>query len=349
MPYISYIIPVYNLKVSELSTCIDSILNQTYSDNEIIIVDDGSSNGIEAFCDELTTKYGIRVIHQPNQGLASARNTGILAATGEWVVHVDGDDWVERNLSKCLFDDSQNTDADIIVWGYSVYTGNRKRNLLLKNRQIFSKNYESIKEAVLCSVMGSNSQFSFLCLNTAWAKAYKRSFIINENLYFDTSLRRAQDVVYNLYAFDRVTSVHYIDNSLSIYRNDNESLSRGYNPQNIEYITATANAVRQFVDNHSSSPMFDKAYNLFILRCIRMITERTILHIKNKQSIFEKQRVFKSVVNQEPFISALQSGYKRSGFLWYISDYLYEHQMFFSILLLNGIIHYLYKLKHLDR
>lgn len=346
MPYISYIVPVYNLSEKELSVCIDSILNQSYSDNEIIIVDDGSSNGIESFCDKLSQNHLITVIHQANQGLASARNTGLNAARGEWIVHVDGDDWVDCHLSECLIEKCRTTEADIVVWGYLISTGDRKQELLLKNKKVFEDNYESIKEDVICSVLGSSAVFSSLCLNTSWAKAYRRDFITRNNVYYDSKLRRAQDVVYNLYAFYLAKSVEYIDRALSVYRNDNESLSRGFNPRNIEYLTSTANAVMQFVDNHFKSPKIIRAYNLFIQRCFRMINERTIQSKKNSHSILEKRRIFKTIINQEPFHSAFISGQKRTGVIWYISDLLYEHQFFISILGYNRIISFLYNLKN---
>ena len=346
MPYISFIVPVYNVSKEELSACISSIVNQTVVDNEIIIVDDGSTNGIELFCDDLSHKYGITVIHQPNQGLASARNTGMNVAKGDWIVHVDGDDWIDLHLSESLIERGRASKADIIVWGYMISTGARLQELLLKNKNSFDKEYGAIKEDVLCSVLGSGDAFASLCLNTSWAKAYRRTFIIRNGLYFDVGLRRAQDVAYNLYAFHRANEVEYIDRALSVYRNDNESLSRGYNPRNIEYITATANAVKLFLDKHSYSPKLDKASNLFIQRCFRMINERTIQNKKNNQSFLEKRRVFKSIISQEPFCSAFQSGVKREGVLWIIQDLLYEHQMFFGIQMYNRIIGALYYLKH---
>lgn len=346
MAQISYIVPVYNLSEQELSKCIESIVNQTYTDNEIIIVDDGSSNGIEFFCDELAQKYNITVIHQKNQGLAYARNTGINAAKGEWIVHVDGDDWVDLHLSECLIEQGMKAKADIIVWGYIISTSGRKQELLLKNKTAFDPDYESIKEDVLCSILGSGTLFSSICLNTSWAKAYRRDFISQNELHYDISLRRAQDVAYNLYAFDTAKTVKYIDKALNVYRNDNESLSRGYNPKNIEYITATANAVKRFVENHSKSPKIDKAYNLFIQRCFRMINEQTFQNKKNKQSVREKKRVFKTILNQEPFHSAYQSGQKRPEIIWYISDMLYEHQLFIGILIYNHLLKILYRIKH---
>ena len=92
MPLLSIIIPVYQAK-KYLGKCIDSILNQSFLDFELILVDDGSNDGSERICDEYTRKDNrIKVIHQINQGVSGARNTGLKYASGEYIAFVDADD-----------------------------------------------------------------------------------------------------------------------------------------------------------------------------------------------------------------------------------------------------------------
>lgn len=349
MALITYIVPVYNLQKEEVRKCIDSIVNQTYHDNEIIIVDDGSTNGIELFCDELAAKYDLIVIHQKNQGLAAARNTGIKKAKGEWIVHVDGDDWVDTELSKCLVEAAKTCSVDIFVWGFIIATGERQQKLFLKNKQAFEGDFNSIKEDVICSILGGNDRFSSLSLNTSWAKAYRREFLIKNDIFFDIRLRRAQDVACNLYAFDAAKSVAYIDRALNYYRNDNESLSRSYNPKNIGYVIATANAVKEFMDNHSLTPKTQRAYCLFIQRCFRMINEMTIQNSKNPNSYSDKKQLFHTIIHQEPFAAVFSSGYKRTGLIWAILDTLYHHHCYTGIHVYNKILKLLYRIKHITK
>ena len=97
MPKISVIIPVYNVS-QYLHRCVDSVINQTYSDLEIILVDDGSPDDCPIICDEYSKKDArVKVIHKPNGGLSSARNAGLDIATGEYVGFVDSDDWIEED------------------------------------------------------------------------------------------------------------------------------------------------------------------------------------------------------------------------------------------------------------
>lgn len=115
MCVISIIVPIYNIE-KFLPCCIDSILAQTFTEWELILVDDGSKDTCGSICDEYATKDGrIRVIHKPNGGLTSARNAGLAMASGEWVMHLDGDDWIEPEMLELLLQKGEETGADIVM------------------------------------------------------------------------------------------------------------------------------------------------------------------------------------------------------------------------------------------
>lgn len=114
---ISIIIPVYKVE-PYLRQCLDSVVNQTYKNLEIILVDDGSPDNCGAICDEYAKKdERIRVIHKRNEGLPAARNEGIRAATGEWLAFVDSDDWCELDYYEKLIDAVKGHEADIFWAG----------------------------------------------------------------------------------------------------------------------------------------------------------------------------------------------------------------------------------------
>lgn len=101
-PEISVIVPIYKVE-PYLCRCVDSILGQTFSDLEVLLVDDGSPDGCGAICDEYAKKDArVRVIHKPNGGLSSARNAGIEAAKGAWIAFIDGDDWIDPDMMNIL-------------------------------------------------------------------------------------------------------------------------------------------------------------------------------------------------------------------------------------------------------
>ena len=119
-PLISVIIPVYNV-LPYLREALDSVLCQTYHNLEIIIVDDGSADGSGSVCDEYLSDPRVQVIHQENQGLSGARNTGLDYATGDYVAFLDPDDAFHPGMLKRLFEALTRQSADLAVCGYATY------------------------------------------------------------------------------------------------------------------------------------------------------------------------------------------------------------------------------------
>ena len=111
---ISIIVPVYNVE-HELSRCVDSILNQSYTNIEVILVDDGSTDRCPSICDAFVMKdRRVRVIHKPNGGLSSARNAGLREASGEWILYVDSDDYILNDSCERLIAVGAKYDCDIV-------------------------------------------------------------------------------------------------------------------------------------------------------------------------------------------------------------------------------------------
>lgn len=120
---LSIIVPVYNIK-SYISYCIKSIVHQNYEDFEIILVDDGSTDGVSLICDKFAIKYNfIKVIHKQNGGLSSARNAGLDIANGDYVLFIDGDDYLQNGAIKELVTIVKNTRADVVQFGYEEVSG----------------------------------------------------------------------------------------------------------------------------------------------------------------------------------------------------------------------------------
>lgn len=117
-PQISVIIPIYNVE-RYLRQCIDSILAQTFTDFELLLIDDGSPDGCPAICDEYAEKDArIRVFHKPNGGVTSARNKGLDNARGNWIIYIDGDDWIEPTYVEELYNAAINNEADIAICAF---------------------------------------------------------------------------------------------------------------------------------------------------------------------------------------------------------------------------------------
>lgn len=169
---VSVIIPVYNVE-KYLKRCIESVLAQDYSQYEIILVDDGSTDSSGKMCDEYESIYSqIRVIHQENKGVGGARNTGVENSKGEYILFVDSDDYIESITLSTLVKKAEDNDADLVVFNMRTVTDEgkiiRKTNLSLPDG-VF--NIDGCKELFFATI-------------SAWSKLYKSTIFKCNNIKF---------------------------------------------------------------------------------------------------------------------------------------------------------------------
>ena len=161
---ISIVIPVYNVK-KYLSKCIDSVISQTYSNIEIILVDDGSNDGCSEMCDKYKKNDNrVIVIHKENGGLSDARNVGIKIARGEYITFIDSDDFIEKNYIEYLYSLINENNSDLAICEYKYIT--EKNQILNKFDDNGCVNVFSRKEALI--ELCNEKMFS----NSAWGKLY---------------------------------------------------------------------------------------------------------------------------------------------------------------------------------
>lgn len=184
---ISVIIPVYNVE-SYLHQCIDSVLAQTYQDFELLLIDDGSTDGSGAICDAYAAKDArVQVFHKENGGVSSARNIGINNSTGEWITFVDSDDWIAKECLNILIGkELQQTDSDFVVASYL-------------DVKVIKEEEKSFKFSEILSQKKFVEKYPILPLySTPFAKLFKRSIIVDNNINFDITLNFAEDTIFIL-------------------------------------------------------------------------------------------------------------------------------------------------------
>ncbi len=183
MPTVSVIVPVYNAE-GVVSRSVDSILAQSYQDFELILVDDGSTDGSGAICDNYAQQDGrVKVIHQENAGVSAARNAGLKVAQGEWVTFVDSDDIVlDGFLESLVAAVNRDERIDLAYCGYAIVEGSTS-----------IKTYRSatyIGKEQLHNVL-SSTKLLYRC--SPWGKLFRRSIIADNGLQFDGNLTISED------------------------------------------------------------------------------------------------------------------------------------------------------------
>ena len=224
---ISIIIPVYNVS-PYLKQCLESVIHQSYSNLEIILVNDGSTDDSLSICIEyqLLDKR-IKLIDQENKGLSGARNTGIDAATGNYILFVDSDDWIDLESCQLLVENAKSTNADVVLFSYiKEFSSNSEAKFILdedlffdeKESQKIHRRIIGLYEKELAHPENADTMV------TAWCKLYKTDLIQKNKIYFtDCKLIGTEDMLFNAYYFRQVKSISNIHRCLYHYRKNNQS------------------------------------------------------------------------------------------------------------------------------
>lgn len=198
-PLISVIVPIYNVE-KYLRKCIDSIINQTYENLEIICVDDGSTDNSGKICDEYAKQdVRIKVIHKLNGGLSDARNVGVKSANGQYITFVDGDDWIDSDYYMNMSENMVN--CNILICGYkSVDEHGKEIGLCAFEENLINLNYDETGNAI--EKLMYNSALGFV-----WNKLYKAELV--KLVKFEPLMPR-EDLIYNLLLISKASKLKLI-------------------------------------------------------------------------------------------------------------------------------------------
>lgn len=217
-PMISVVVPVYNAEAT-LDRCIQSVLDQKYSNFELILVNDGSVDGSGPMCDAYANADGrVKVFHKMNGGVSSARNIGLQNSSGAWVTFVDSDDWVEKEwLETCVRSISESEEVDIIRTGYYIDYPDRVVEISSdRDLIIFSK------EEML-SVCEDIAYYAMV-----WNTVYRKTIV--EDMLFNESLSWSEDYIFSYDAYLRCRKMHILDSAFYHYQQTEDGLSNIRNP-----------------------------------------------------------------------------------------------------------------------
>lgn len=255
MPKVSIIVPVYKAE-KYLPQCVDSILSQTFSDWECILVDDGSPDCSGVICDEYAqTDARIRVIHKENGGVSSARNAGLEEACGEWICFVDSDDTIQPSYLDDFEIDS--TEVDLYMQGYVRVNG---------DKIISTHDFAGCKKTDFFSVLAYSEDNHIV--NSPWIKLFKRSIIVDNNVLFDTNTSYGEDHLFSLSYILHCKSIHYsLGHGYMYHLHETESLTQRIVPfREIMYYTLKAKKYQDQIAKESKGDDYLASVGLCFMR-----------------------------------------------------------------------------------
>lgn len=301
---VSIVVPVYNA-APYLRKCLDSVVNQTLKNVEIIFIDDGSTDGSSEICKEYASKDS-RIIYykKENEGLAAARQDGIERASGEYVGFVDSDDWLELNMYERMYSVAVKENADVVFC--NCYEDDSKKNSYYLEPGVYDR--ERIEKEILprslagLTPKGANDVIRWC----NWLRIYRMSLIRDNNIAFGRGFRRSQDL--QLTFETALCAQKYVsinDEYLYHNRSDNNgnSLSRGYTKNYWKLIRPLIDKLYEDVENYKKQDLSDKMHLCAFFFAVNGVQNE---YEKSDFGFFKKLKMLNEVVKDPVIQNAIK-------------------------------------------
>lgn len=297
MEKISIIVPVYNVE-DYLDKCIESLTAQSYKNIEIILVDDGSKDKSGQICDEWSKRdERIQVIHKENGGVSSARNKGIAASTGEWLMFIDGDDYCERNMLQRLYESVVKDKSDFAYCSfYTDRNGARKANELPIQSGVY--NMAEVFKPIMFGTLNALGKSMSASL---WTGIFSKRIIESYNIAFDAYIRFAEDWLFYAEYITRCKKVSIINEALYNYVQRATSVMHEYVPPSELAVKKSLYILDKFckcmADSNTDKSLYElnmtKRYINFVINQAKSCYNR-----KNNFKLKEKSEWIRYAINE---------------------------------------------------
>lgn len=292
---VSFVVPAYNAEKT-IAVCLQSIQQQEYSNIEIIVVDDGSTD------DTLNILRGVAeedsrviVISKVNEGVSSARNKGLENIKGKYVIFVDADDYISRSFVTCVM---QQDESDFICFSL-VQGGHNVR---------YDK--DGVREIGKQIIYSQNDQLNDFFFSSPWSKCYSVDIIRNNNLLFDTSVSIGEDALFNLYYLDYISSLQCVSQKVYNYCENPESATRKFSEKILQADLNFQKQLNVYIHQRDEEE-FQTVQVLSamngLLRCLNMYFG----HVDNKNTLLLNYKKLKEFLNNSIYFEKYEKERKR--------------------------------------
>ena len=307
---ISIIVPIYKVE-DYLHRCIDSIINQTYSNLEIILVNDGSPDNCGVICEEYAKNDSrIKVIHKENGGLSDARNAGLKIATGDYIGFIDSDDWIHKDMYKILYDIIIKKECDIVECNAIKTKSIISDKGIDDTYNIFRYTKEDVIEALISEK---------IVKQTVWNKLYKRSCI--KNIFFEKG-KVHEDEFWTYRVMNECNILIHVDINLYYYfQRDSSIMGNKYSLKRLDAIEGRYN---RYLFIHNKYPKFSSQakLNLFYI-CIYYLQQS--MRSSQKEEYKISYKFIANIINKIQFNSSDYSKFFFKDNLWIFASKISLH------------------------
>lgn len=241
---LSIIIPIYNIE-GYLPTCLNSILQQDFSDYELLLINDGSTDSSGKICDEFALKNDhIRVFHKENAGVSAARNLGLEKAEGKWICFIDGDDQIEKDSLKTLMDYADLNDPELLIARSFHYENGVKKQEKYPFDNSFLNNSYGGYELIVSKSYKRGS---------VWGGIFNRSFLNKNQIRFPISLKNGEDSIFISLCHLYAKRLFFIDVDFYLVTEREGSASRSWSFDRVYKMVDNLRFLNNYIDAHPLS------------------------------------------------------------------------------------------------
>ena len=323
MPEISIIIPIYNANKGYLEKAADSALSQTFKDIEVIAVNDGSVNGCEEVIRERLGDERLKLITQENAGTSAARNAGLDAARGRYVLFLDADDYMEKDCCERVIEAARFFEkgdggalgedkgglgsVDIIFFGYATEYTNRQVKRLLDDEAVNDSSLWQ-REALELAILRGDLRLKAVEIGAPWGKLIRRDAIESGRVRYTPGLVKGQDTVFILNLIEKCSSFKYFKYLGYHYRISEASISHRFNPGIVDIMEKTLRAYESFVSDNKKGEEFKRAVSRKYYRVLTgEYMELFFVNRRNKEAERTRRKAFLALCESEKYSRAIES------------------------------------------
>lgn len=343
-PNVSIIIPVYNIDNEYLTKCIESVLIQKGADFEVIMVDDGSTNGCSEWCDDWAKKDSrIRVIHKQNGGVSSARNVGIKESKGEYLIFIDPDDWWEPDLIERTYETISKNNCDLLFFGLrEEYLNRQIPRPCFENTGDYHQVDECLRRGIMIGLIDYTVRKIPAVFGACWNSMIRRTIVFNNEIFFPEDIFHGEDSVFIFSLLVIACNVGILDLELYHYRYSYTSITKRFVPQFEKNHEKVINAFSQAVSASHDDPDFRNSLVFYTADRYCLVLLQDYFHIDNKEKMKDKRKRWNNLSKSSIFAEILGSAdykmlFHKSLSYSAVAYFTFKHRNFCIVALLTAL------------